>query len=409
MRRSYQYQLKPTSKQSQALNQMLEGQRKLYNWALEQRKTSWENHKKRISWYDQSKLLPLMKKTPEWSFLKDYSAGMSQETLKRLDRAFESFFRRVKQGDTPGYPRFKGSGWFDTVRLDLGKGGVIWNSQYTGHNKTSNRGLAKKKSTVTLYVQGIGHIKVNQHRPLIGTPKTVDITRRTRGRWAISISCDNIPIEPLPPTNHEIGIDLGVTEFLATSDGELISNPRYMKQQADKVATAQRELSRKQMGSNRRKKAREKLARLKEKERYQRQDHHRKVANNLVKQADVIYVEDLSIKQMLTKPGKYGKRSKTGLNRSINDAAWGLFISYLTNKAESAGRVVRRVNPAYSSQECRECHHIAPENRSGTKFKCASCGFEGHADILASLNILDRGQGLTSSNGGSLPVVSVAL
>lgn len=409
MRRSYQYQLRPTHKQSIALDKMIEGQRRLYNWALEQRKTSWEQHKKHVSLYDQSKLLPLMKKNDEWAYLAKYSAGMSQETLKRLDRAFDAFFRRLKKGEAPGYPRFRGQGWFGTVRLDLGKGGVQWNSQYTGRNHPTNRGLRKKKSTITLYVQGVGHIRVNQHRPLTGAPKTVDITRKTRGRWVVSISCENVAPELLPPTDHEIGIDLGVTELVATSDGELVSNPRYMKNQAGKVAAVQRVLSRKKKGSSRWINAKKRLSRLKEKEHLQRQDHHRKLARRLIEQASVIYVEDLSIKQMLMSDGKHGDMAKRGLNRSISDAGWASFITYLTNKAESAGRLVVRVNPAYTSQTCRDCGHVSGENRNGIRFKCVKCGFEGHADVLAALNILDRGQGLTSLDGSKLTVESVTL
>lgn len=396
MRRTYQYQLKPTTKQKIVLQAFLDSQRSLYNWALEERKTAWEERKQNITLAEQSRSLPAMKKTPEWEHLARFSAGASQETLKRLDRAFESFYRRVNQGQTPGYPRFRGAGWFNTIRLDTGKGGVIWDSQYTGRNHATNRGLRKKKSTITLYVQGVGHIKVNQHRPLGGVVKTIDITRRSRGRWVVSVSCVGVEQEILAPTGREVGIDLGVTEFISTSDGELIPNPRYMKNQATKVAEAQRALSKKQLGSLRRSKAKLVLSKLKEKERLQRQDYHRKVSHNLIQHADVIYAEDLNVKNMLEKEGKYGKNAKKGLNRSINDAGWRQFITYLTNKAESAGRSVVLVNPAYTSQYCRECGHTSPDNRKGVRFNCVECGFTGHADVLAAMNIRDRGQGLTS-------------
>ena len=175
-----------------------------------------------------------------------------------------------------------------------------------------------------------------------------------------------------------------------------------MVSQAEKVAEAQREVARKEKGSNRRRKAKERLGRLKEKEADQRKDHHRKVANQLVQSADVIYAEKLSVKRMLESEGSHGKMAKTGLNRSMSDVAWSQFIGILTNKAESAGRSVVLVNPEYTSQTCRNCHHVNRENR----FRCVACGYTGNADVLAAQNIKDRGQGLTSSDGYLYPVES---
>jgi putative transposase len=239
------------------------------------------------------------------------------------------------------------------------------------------------------------------HRPIKGTPKTITIRREGRRYW-VSIQCVDVPAEPLPATGKSTGIDLGVDFLVATSDGQLIQGPQFGKRGHSGLEKAQRDLATKIRGSKRRERARQRVA-----------AHHRKIANRrrdfahqtsrwLVNDHDLIVYEDLKIKNMTRRPkprpdqqGGYepnGARAKAGLNRSINDAGWGQFISMTIYKAESAGREVIAVDPRNTSRTCSGCGHVSAENRHGAVFRCQSCGHEAHADVNAAENILRAGR-----------------
>jgi putative transposase len=195
-----------------------------------------------------------------------------------------------------------------------------------------------------------------------------------------------------------VGIDLGVASFLTTSDGEQVPNPRHARAAADKISAAQQDLARCKRGSNRRRKVRARVAALHAKVRRQRADHAHKVALALIRRHDVLCHEALRIGNMtrsargtLDAPGR-NVAQKAGLNRSILDAGWGVFLSILAAKAESAGRTVIAVDPANTSRTCPSCGHCAAENRvTQAVFRCARCGLDTHADLVGAINVLRAG------------------
>jgi putative transposase len=226
---------------------------------------------------------------------------------------------------------------------------------------------------IRVYLAGIGHVRVHQHRAVNGRVKAIT-AKREGGHWYVMVSCDDVPAEPLEPARSAAGIDMGVASFLTTSDGTHVANPRHLAAAASRLAAAQRDLARKKHGSNRRRKAAAKVAGLHGKVRRQRLDHAHKAALALVRGYDLIVHEDLKITNMTAraKPrlvgngGGYapnGAAAKVGLNKSIRDAGWGIFLRVLSAKAESAGRKVIAVDPRQTSQQCAQCGHVAAGNR----------------------------------------------
>jgi putative transposase len=361
----------------------------LYNAALEERREAWRRGRHRVTFYSQSaQLKEIRAEDPEryrrWSFTCERAA------IRRLDRAFQAFFRRVRAGEKPGYPRFKGRGWWDSVEWPAGNG-ARWDS-------------VPHPTVTRVYLRGVGHIRVHQHRAVHGRIKTIT-AKHEDGRWYVILSCDDVPAEPLEPAGAVTGIDMGVASFLTTSDGTQVANQRYLAASAGQLAAAQQSLARKQRGSNRRKKAAARVAALHRKARCQRLDHAHKTALALVRDHDLIVHEKLKITNMTARPrprpngdGGHqpnGAAAKSGLNRSILDAGWGLFLRILTTKAESAGRKVIAVDPRHTSQQCTKCGHIAAGNRvSQAEFGCLACGHHAHADVNAAMNILRAGLAL---------------
>lgn len=395
MRRACKFLIRPTSKQADALNAALKDHRDLYNAALEERREAYRKRKVSIRYGDQSaQLKDIRKADPDgqgrWSF------SSQQATLRRLDKAFQAFFRRVKAGRTPGFPRFKGANWFDTVEWPKDRDGCRWDS-------TPDSGQ------IRVYLQGVGHVRVHAHRKAEGVVKTVSVKREGR-RWFVVLSCDAVPALVLPETGSAVGVDMGIASFLTTSDGTQIDNPRHGRRNADRLAAAQQALSRCKRGSNRRRKQVAQVAALHGKVRRQRLDHAHKTARWLVGHHDVIAHEDLRITNMTRRaapkpdpdlPGGFlpnGGSAKSGLNRSIHDAGWGVFLNVLHAKAEEAGRVIVAVNPANTSRRCPPCGHTCAENRvTQADFRCVSCGFTAHADVVGATNVLRAGLALLAA------------
>ncbi|MFD5496616.1 RNA-guided endonuclease InsQ/TnpB family protein [Streptomyces sp. NPDC127091] len=393
MIRAYKFLLRPTARQTVALGEMLRDHCSLYNGAIQERRDAYRHTSKTTVRYgDQSaQLKDIRAFDPErqgrWSF------SSQQATLRRLDKAFAAFFQRVKAGQTPGYPRFKGVGHFDTVTFPKDGDGCRWDS--TPHDAQTR-----------VRLQGVGHVRVHQHRPVKGRVKTISIKREGR-RWYVVLSCDQVPAESLPATGSIIGIDMGVERFLTTSDGVHIASPRFLGAVADDLAEAQRHLARFPQRTRRRTKkhraAARRVARIHAKIRRQRLDHAYKTALALVGDHDVIAHERLNTAGMTRAPkpkpdpetpGAFlpnGSAAKAGLNRSILDAGWGVFLVILAHKAESAGRTVIAVDPRNTSRTCPDCGHVAKENRATqAKFECTVCGFAANADHVGATNVLNR-------------------
>lgn len=391
MRRSYVFRLRPTARQHVSLAQCLDAHRELYNAALQERRDAWSHNQTRIYYGDQSaQLTEIRAVRPDqavWSF------SSQQASLRRLNKAFDGFFRRVKTakpGVKAGYPRFKGRGRFDSVEWPKDGDGARW--------------LPEHKR---VYLQGIGEVKVELHRPVLGRVKTVQIKSQGR-RWVLVLSCDDVPVARLPETGRQVGIDVGIASFATTSDGEHIDNPRWGRAADDRLAAAQQRLQRAKRGSKNRRRKRQTVAARYRKIANQRKDFHHKQARALVARYDVLVVEDLQIANMLRRakpvpdpdsPGQFlknGARAKSGLNRSISDASWGGFVSKLRAKAEEAGRVWIEVDPRHTSDGCERCGYAARENRvTQAVFRCVSCGHgPTHADEHAARNILRAGLAL---------------
>ncbi|GAA3029741.1 transposase [Streptosporangium longisporum] len=387
MRRSFKFLLRPTAKQAVALAACLDDHRALYNAALEHRRIAYAKAGVSVRYGDQSAELKHIRADDSdgqgrWSF------SSQQATLRRLDRAFAAFFARVKASRTPGFPRFKGKGRFDTVEWPKDRDGCRWDSQ-PGH-----------PSVTFVRLQGVGHVRVHRHRPVRGRVKTIS-AKREGHRWYVILSCDDVPTEFLPATGAAVGIDMGVASLIITSDGEHLENPRHLAASADRLAVAQQVLARTKRGSNRRRKAAARVAALHGKVRRRRLDGAHKVALYLVRAHDVIAHEDLRVTNMtrsargtVQAPGR-NVAAKSGLNRSILDAGWGVFLRVLSHKAESAGRELIAVNPAGTSRTCAACGHVAKENRvTQAGFRCVACGHSAHADVNAATNILRAGLAL---------------
>jgi putative transposase len=384
VRRAYVFPLRPTTRQHVALETCLESHRELYNAALQERRDAWSHSKTRINYGDQSaQLSEIRSARPDqavWSF------SSQQATLRRLNKAFGGFFRRIARGQRAGYPRFKGKARFDSVEWPKDGDGARWLPE-------QNR----------VYLQGVGEVKVDVHRPVQGRVKTIQIKRQGR-RWVLVLSCDDVPTNPLPATDRPVGIDVGIASFATTSDGRHIENPRWGRAAADKLAAAQRRLARAKRRSKNRDRRRETVAARHRKIANQRKDFHHKQARSLVESYDLLVVEDLRIANMLGRakpvpdpdnPGQYlanGARAKSGLNRSISDAGWGRFTSMLRAKAEDAGRTWIEVDPRHTSDGCEKWGYAAAENRiTQAEFECQRCSHRTHADEHAARNILRAG------------------
>ena len=387
MRRAYVFRLRPTARQHVALAACVESHRELYNAALQERRDAWSHSNTRVNYGDQSaQLTEIRAARPDqavWSF------SSQQATLRRLNKAFAGFFRRVKAGQTPGYPRFKGAARFDSVEWPKDGDGARW--------------LPEAKR---LYLQGVGQVKVDLHREVAGRVKTIQIKRAGR-RWMLVLSCDAVPANPLPATGRQAGVDVGIVSFATTSDGEHVDNPRWGRTASDRLGAAQQRLQRAKRGSKNRAARRETVAARHRKIANQRKDFHHKQARQLVAHYDLLAVEDLQIANMLRRanpvpdpgnPGQFlpnGARAKSGLNRSISDAGWGQFVSILRAKAEDAGRTWIEVDPRHTSDGCENCGHTAPENRvTQAEFACQRCGHTAQADEHAARNILRAGLAL---------------
>jgi putative transposase len=387
MRRAYKFRMRPTARQHIALSACVEAHRELYNAALQERREAWAHSRTGIRYVDQSaQLSEIRRERPDvavWSF------SSQQATLRRLNKAFASFFRRVRAGEKPGYPRFKSRGRFGSVEWPKNGDGARWHAD-------SHR----------VYLQGVGQIKVTAHREVVGRVKTLQISREGR-RWMLILSCAEVPANPLPANGRRAGIDVGIAAFATTSDSTHVENPRWARAAAKKLASAQQQLGQAKRGSNNRARRRETLASRHRKVANARRDFHHKTARQLVERYDFIVVENLAIANMLRRakpapdPENRGAylpnrgRVKSGLNRSISDAGWGQFISILRAKAEDAGRTWIEVDPRHTSDGCENCGFAAAGNRlTQAHFKCQRCLHCAPADEHAARNILRAGLAL---------------
>jgi putative transposase len=363
IRKAYKYKLKPNSGQERLLDRTLMLCRQVYNAAIEERREAWRMRGITITYYQQKAELPGIKEAlPEYD---EANAQVLQDVVLRVDLAFQAFFRRLRAGQTPGYPRFHGRNRYNSFT----------------YPQAGDHGGARMDNGF-LVLSKIGRIAVRWSRPLEGTPKTVTVSREADG-WYVCFSCAEVPLQPLPPTGQEMGIDLGLESFATLANGEHILTPACYRKAEKRLKRLQRRVSRRVKWSNRRRKAVKQLAKAHAKVRRQRRDFQFKAALQLVRQYDTIYHEDLQTANML--------KNHT-LAKSISDAGWGMFLSALSHKAAWAGRRAVAVPPAFTSQACSGCGVMVAKGLSVRWHECPECGTSLHRDHNAAKNILALGR-----------------
>ncbi len=402
MRLARKVEVQPTPTQRQALLQHAGNARWAYNFGLRLKTEAISVRKALIasgtapkdapkvpSAIDLHRELNALKKVPvedggvPWMY--SASKAAPQEALRDLDCAFQHFYRRIKAGEKPGYPRFKSR--------KQGIGGF----RLTGSVRVQDR-------FVTLPVLGRLRVKPGDRRYLpVGSHGTASVTEHA-GRWYVSIlEPGDAPSGPTQNGGSEVGVDLGVERLATLSDGAVIANPRALKREGRKLRLLQKEVSRKTKGSKNRAKANLRLRRAHARVANIRRDALHKATTMLTKNHGRIVIEDLRVKNMTRAASGAGRRAKAGLNRSVLDACFGEFRRLLEYKGRLYGCEVVAVNPAYTSQRCSTCGHTEAGNRrSQAEFMCLSCGFTKNADVNAAVNILRAGSCPATACGGGV-------
>jgi putative transposase len=378
MKRTYEYRLYPRKAEREALDKLLLEHREVYNAALEQSRNAYEatgKHQTALS---------------QWPYFRDWrnafpdlilNASSLQHTLRRVDKAYAAFFRRVKAGQTPGYPRFKGAKRFHSLEYTYGDGVKL------AYDEDFDR--------FALRVQNVGAIKVKLHRFLPDGAKIKHvILRRKASGWYVYLMLDvpdSLPAEPngLPA----VGADMGLLRLLTLSDGTLIDNPRWLRQALADLRRAQRRLARAKLGSHNRRDRRQFVALLHEHVANVRRDCWHKLTHSLVHSYGLMVLEDLSLDFMLR---------NQHLALSAHDAGLGLFRQCLDYKAVEAGSHVTTVNAAYTSQVCSRCGTIVEKDLSARVHRCPECFLELDRDLNAARNILKLAFSPPGSGGQAL-------
>ncbi len=377
--RAYRYRLYPTKVQAAALDTQLGFACDLYNAALEQRRGAWREQGRSVRLNEQMRELTALRAEPG-AFPEGMGCAATRDPLRRLDRAFAAFFRRVKAGEKPGYPRFRSRRRYDSLSIPVAHGATVHDGR--------------------LQLAGVGAVRVRWHRPLPEASELREATlRRSAGRWYVSFALTMPAPAPLPGTGRAVGLDLGIRSFVALSDGQLLPGPRAERTAAAAVRRAQRKVARRRKGSNRRRKAVALLTRAKAREYDLRRDHAHKLSHALVRDHDLIVHEALSIRAL----------AGGMLARDVADAGWGGFLLLLTYKAVDAGRSLVAVDPRGTSQRCCACGAL-PERpkRLGERTHRCACGCVLDRDLNAARNILAAGMAARAPTAAMAAVVREA-
>jgi len=356
-RKCYKYRIYPSKAQAQSLDSTIHTCRQVYNWLLSDREQDYEHTGKTPGYYTQCRRLTVFRDT--WAELQSVNSHVLYNVAMRVDLAFKAFFRRVKAGDKPGYPRYKGRDWYDSFTFP-------------------DSGFAVTEGALKL--SKIGTLKIKLHRAIPKRIKACTI-RRQNNKWFVCFACE-VEHEPLPTTGQSVGIDVGLEKFAALSDGSFVENPRFFRKEQQALAKAQRKLSKQSKGSAEQTKARKVVARVHERIKNRRHNFVHQLSRKLVNENDVLAVEKLNTTNML---------SNHCLAKSISDASWTMFRTVLTNKAESAGRTIVAVNPAYTSQDCSGCGYRTKKPLKERWHHCPMCGLSLDRDTNAAINILALG------------------
>jgi putative transposase len=382
----HRVRLYPSPRQQGRLRFALDVTRQLYNAALQQRRDVWTS--RRVGITSKRQYAELTALRSEDSRLAAVYRECQDAVLHRLDLAFAAFFRRLRQGETPGYPRFRAAARWRQLEFPHG-----------------NRALHLNARQDRVRIPMIGTVRLRKGREIPQYGRAFVVERN--GRWYAVFECERDPL-PLEPTGRAVGLDRGIRALVATSDGELIENPRHAESRRRIVERHQRALDAvtekdalgrvRNARDPRRLAAVRRLARAREREANARRDGLHRVARAIVDRYDLIAVEDLRLRSMTASakgtaenPGR-NVRAKAGLNRRLLDAGLSMLLALIREKAEHAARRVVSVDARYTSQTCAACSHVAAESREGSGFCCARCGHRADADVNAARCILERAQ-----------------
>ncbi|WP_041235276.1 RNA-guided endonuclease InsQ/TnpB family protein [Dactylococcopsis salina] len=377
MRVSYQYRLKPNKEQIAKIEKWLELLRCQYNYLLGQRFNWWETHRTAVNscplichlpelsdrptYFSQKQSLTQLKKDRPW--YKEIQSQVLQDCVKRVDLSFQRWLRGDKKGKKSGKPRFKGKGRYRTILFPQVKADCVQDNH--------------------INLPKFGKIRFIKHRPIPEgfKVKTAQITRKADGYYlTLSLEDKNVPestIDIVPTSENTLGIDMGLKDFLVTSEGEKVEIPQFYRKGRERLKKLQQKVSRRQKGSNRYLKAVKQLGKHHQKVARQRKDFHFNTIKLILSKGDVIAHEKLNIKGL----------ARTRLSKSIYDAGWGTFLSRLAVKAENAGQLTIEVNPKNTSQNCSGCGEKVPKKLSERTHDCPHCGLTMCRDKNAAINI----------------------
>jgi putative transposase len=357
--RVFKYRLYPSKAQERNLFRVLNATRHLYNMALEQRKLAWEFENRTVT------LLELDMLARHYRAKMPYGQQMYSQTaqsiIRQLQLAFESFFRRVKAGQTPGYPRFKQRTQFNSFVFP----------QY-------ERGASMDGRRLKLF--GIGRVAVRWHRPIEGKIKTVRIIHKA-GQWFVAFACEVAKLPPLPKTGRMIGVDVGIVSLITTSEGDKVDHPSFYRLAQKRLRVLQRAVEGKKKGGRNRHRAMLRVQRQHMHVANQRQDVLHKLSTALIESFDGMALEELRVRNMV---------KNRHLSKSILDSGWAMFKQFLVYKAGSAGREIRLVNPAYTSKCCSGCGQMFEDFSLSTRWVNCECGLSLDRDHNAAINILRK-------------------
>ncbi len=389
IRKAFKFRLKLTPETDSKLINYVGGCRFVWNKSLALNLDRL-NQKQPILRYEELNFwATLLKQSDEYGFLKDLPSQVLQQKLKDLDKAFMDAFD--KKQTNKRIPVFKKKGLSDSFRYP--------------------QGFKINQDTNQVFLPKIGWVGYCNSRNIVGTPKNITVSRKGE-HWYISIQTE-YETDQLPHKSTSIvGIDMGIKRFATLSDGTVYEPLNSFKGKAEKLAKLQRKLKNKKKFSSNWKKVKAKITQCHEKIANARNDYLHKVSTEICENQAVIVVEDLKVKNMSKSSKgnseKHGKKvaQKSGLNRSILDQGWGMFVTMLEYKQDWNGGSVLKVNAQYTSQTCPCCNHVAKENRlTQAEFVCVECGYSNNADLVGAMNVLTRGhRGLACEvNGAVMP------